>query len=116
MKHQAEVELLKTLNGQLNELPGVAKTMVQQYQMSAIVLSILNGVLFIAALAATIWLSVFFYKKYHSDDDYYYYGLGLTFSALLGGILSLGLLCTLSINIIHACAPIASIVSGLIGN
>ena len=116
MKHQAEEELLKTLNGQLNELPGVAKTMVQQYQMSAIVLSILNAVLFIAALAATIWLSVFFYKKYHSDDDdYYYYSLGLTFSALLGGILSLGLLCTLSINIIHACAPIASIVSSLIG-
>ena len=115
MKHQAEEELLKTLSGQLNELPGVAKTMVQQYQMSAIVLSILNGVLFIAALAATIWLSVFLYKKHHSDDDYYYYGLGLTLSALLGGILSLGLLCTLSINIIHACAPIASIVSSLIG-
>lgn len=118
MKYQAEEELLKTLNGQLNELPSVAKTMVQQYQMSAIVLSILNGVLFIAALAATIWLSVFFYKKLHSDDDYeyYYYGLGLTLSALLGGVLSLGLLCTLSINIIHACAPIASIVSGLTGN
>lgn len=114
MKHQAEVELLKTLNGQLNELPGVAKTMVQQYQMSAIVLSILNGVLFIAALAATIWLSVFFYKKHHSDYDYY--GLGLTLSASLGGVLSLGLLCALSINIIHACAPIASIVSSLIGN
>ncbi len=41
MKHEAEQELLKTLNGQLSELPAVAKTMVQQYQMSAIVLSIL---------------------------------------------------------------------------
>ena len=46
MKHEAEQELLKTLNGQLSELPAVAKTMVQQYQMAAIVLSILCGVLF----------------------------------------------------------------------
>ncbi|MCC4486218.1 hypothetical protein [Limosilactobacillus reuteri] len=30
MKHEAEQELLKTLNGQLSELPAVAKTMVQQ--------------------------------------------------------------------------------------
>lgn len=61
MKREAEQELLKTLNGQLSELPAVAKTMVQQYQMAAIVLSVLCGVLFIAALIGTIWLSYYFF-------------------------------------------------------
>ncbi|WP_323074670.1 hypothetical protein [Limosilactobacillus reuteri] len=55
MKHEAEQELLKTLNGQLSELPAVAKTMVQQYQMSAIALSILCSVILIAVLIGTIW-------------------------------------------------------------
>ena len=63
MKHEAEQELLKTLNGQLSELPAVAKTMIQQYQMSAIVLSIIFGVLFIATLIITIWLALYFYKE-----------------------------------------------------
>jgi len=63
MKHEAEQQLLKTLNGQLSELPSVAKTMVQQYQMSAIVLSVLCGILFITCLVATIWLSIHFLKS-----------------------------------------------------
>lgn len=67
MKHEAEQELLKTLNGQLSELPAVAKTMVQQYQMSAIVLSILCGVLFVTVLIGTIWLSRYFFKKVKSS-------------------------------------------------
>ncbi|EGS37980.1 conserved domain protein [Limosilactobacillus oris F0423] len=59
MKHEAEQQLLKTLNGQLNELPAIAKTMVQQYQLSAIVLSVLCGVFLIASLIGTIWLSTY---------------------------------------------------------
>lgn len=112
MKHEAEEELLKTLNGQLSELPSVAKTMVQQYQMSAIVLSILCGVLFIAALAGTIWLSVFFYKKHEDWNDSYDFASAMT--ALVGGIISVGMLTSLCVNIIHACAPIASIISDLL--
>lgn len=83
MKHEAEQELLKTLNGQLSELPAVAKTMVQQYQLSAIVLSILCGVLFIAALIGTIWLSMFFFRKHRDHHDSYDFVSGMT--AMLGG-------------------------------
>lgn len=112
MKNEAEQELVRTLNGQLSELPAVAKTMVQQYQMSAIVLSIMCGVLFVAALIGTIWLSVFFYKKHSSwKDDY---GLVSALTATIGGMVSIGLLVPLSINIIHACAPTASIIEDLL--
>ena len=111
MKHEAEQELLKTLNGQLSELPAVAKTMVQQYQMSAIVLSILCGVILIAVLIGTIWLSVFFYKKHSSYDDDYDLAYWLT--ALVGGLSSLTVLMCLTVNIIHACAPITSIIQDL---
>lgn len=114
MKHEAEAELLKTMNGQLSELPSVAKTMVQQYQMSAIVLSILCGVLFIVALAATTWLSVFCYRK--NKTSYGDYAEGLMASLLFGGSISLMLFVALCCNIIHACAPIASIISSMFRN
>ncbi|MCC4373859.1 hypothetical protein [Limosilactobacillus reuteri] len=115
MKHEAEQELLKTLNGQLSELPAVAKAMIQQYQLSAIVLSILCGVLFIAALIGTIWLALYFYKKKEVSnlysnhyDDYLWY-------VLFGGIpLNIVLFVSLTINIVHACAPIASIIKDLL--
>lgn len=112
MKREAEQELIKTLNGQLSELPSVTKTMVQQYQMSAIVLSVLCGVLFIAAVAGTIWLSVWCYKKHTRDYDDYI--IGLVTSASFGGILNIGLLLALCDNLIHACAPIASIVANIL--
>ncbi|WP_085680698.1 hypothetical protein [Limosilactobacillus reuteri] len=112
MKHEAEQELLKTLNGQLSELPAVAKTMVQQYQMSAIVLSVLFGVLFVAALIGTIWLSIFFFRKHRDYNDDYDFASAMT--AMFGGIMSVCLLTALCLNIIHACAPIASIVKDLL--
>lgn len=114
MKHEAEQELIKTLNGQLNELPSVAKTMVQQYQMSAIVLSVLSGVLFVVALVGTIWLSVWCYKK--SQDSYGDYDIGLIMSLICGGGASFGMLLALCDNLIHACAPIASIISSIFGD
>ena len=114
MKHEAKQELIKTLNGQISELPSVAKTMVQQYQMSAIVLSVLFGVLFVVALAGTIWLSVWCYKK--SKTDYGDYDLGFMLSIMCGGSLSLAILIFLCFNIVHACAPIASIISSIFSN
>lgn len=115
MKHEAEQELIKTLNGQLSELPAVAKTMVQQYQMSAIVLSVLCGVLFIAALAGTIWIAVFFYKKNEQSTDWTDdYGFVSAMVAICGGAVSLFMLGALALNLIHACAPIASIISDLL--
>ena len=112
MKHEAEQELLKTLNGQLSELPAVAKTMIQQYQMSAIVLSVLCGVLFIAVLIGTIWLSIFFFKKHRDYHDSYDFVSAMT--AIFGGAMSLCLFTVLCLNIIHACAPIASIITDLL--
>lgn len=109
MKHEAEQELLKTLNGQLGELPTVAKTMIQQYQTSAIVLSIIFGVLFIATLIITIWLALYLHKKeevsnsYNDDDGMWY----VLFSGIL---LNIVLFISLIINIIHACTPITSII------
>lgn len=119
MKHEAEQELLKTLNGQLSELPAVAKTMVQQYQLSAIVLSILCGVLFIAALIGTIWLSHYFFKKgeNQSFQDKVYgtdYTTGCITTSFVGGFLSVITLSYLVINVIHACAPISSIIKYLL--
>lgn len=119
MKHEAEQELLKTLNGQLSELPAVAKTMVQQYQMSAIVLSILCGVLFIAVLIGTIWLAHYFFKKGENQSfhDKVYrtdYTVGCIATSFAGGLLSVIMLSCLVINVIHACAPIASIIQSLL--
>lgn len=114
MKHEAEEELIKTLNGQLSELPSVAKTMVQQYQMSAIVLSVICGVLFVAALVGTIWLAVWCYKK--SKTDYGDYDLGFMLSITCGGAVSLLTLIMFCDNLIHACAPIASIISSIFSN
>lgn len=111
MKHEAEEELIKTLNGQISELPSVAKTMVQQYQTSAIVLSVVWGVLFIVVLAGTIWLAVWCHKK--SKTDYGDYDLGLVLSITCGGALSLLTLLMFCYNLIHACAPIASIISSI---
>lgn len=114
MKNQAEAELIKTLNGQLKELPALAKTMVQQYQLSAIVLSALCGVLFVAALVGTVWLSVWCYKK--SKTDYGDYWIGIIVSSSIGGIASIGMFLALCENLIHACAPIASIISSIFSN
>ncbi|WP_323075205.1 hypothetical protein [Limosilactobacillus reuteri] len=119
MKHEAEQELLKTLNGQLSELPAVAKTMVQQYQMSAIALSILCSVILIAVLIGTIWLSRYFFKKGEKQSfedkmegtDYIEY---CEATVIAGGSLSIFTFFGLIVNIIHACAPIVSIIKGLL--
>ena len=112
MKHEAEQQLLKTLNGQLSELPSVAKTMVQQYQMSAIVLSIICGVLFLALTGLLAWGAIELIKKYKEDPYYDYEGI-----LMLGGFVGIPLEAVLfigtSINIIHACAPIASLITSI---
>lgn len=111
MKHQAEVELLKTLNGQLNELPGVAKQMVQQYQLSAIVTSVFCVVGLITIIAGTK-LVVNWCKKqpdYDGDED-------LIMIVMFGVCLSVIMSVILWINVVHACAPIYSIVQSILGH
>ena len=115
MKHEAEQELLKTLNGQLSELPTVSKTMIQQYQTSAIVLSIIFGVLFIATLIITIWLALYFYKKEEVSNSYNNHYDDYLWDVLIGGIsLNIMWFISLIINIIHACTPITSIIRDLL--
>lgn len=115
MEHEATEQLIRTLNGQLKELPSLAKTMVQQYQMSAIVLSILFGALFVGALAGTIWATVFFYKKNQQSTDWTDdYGLVSAMVAAIGGFVSLILLGALCFNLVHACTPISSLVSSFL--
>lgn len=112
MKHEAEQQLIRTLNGQLNELPSVTKTMVQQYQMSAIVLSIICGVLFLALTGLLAWGAIELIKKYKEDPYYDYEGI-LMLGCFVGIPLEATLFIVTSINIIHACAPIASLISNL---
>ena len=108
MKHQAEAELLKTLNGQLNELPSVAKQMVQQYQLSAIVASAFCIVGLIAIIVGTM-LVLSWFRKQHDDDDPI---ATVTFGVSLGAIMSV----ILWINVMHACAPIYSIVQSILNH
>ena len=109
MKHEAEQQLLKTLNGQLSELPSVAKIMIRQYQMSAIVLSIICFLVFTGLL---IWGTIELIKKYKKDPYGDYDGI-LMLGTFVGIPLEISLLVATSINIVHACAPIASLVSNL---
>lgn len=119
MKHEAEQELLKTINRQSSELPAVVKAMVQQYQTSAIVLSILCGVLFIAALIGTIWLAHYFFKKGENQSPHDKicgtdYTVGCIATSFVGGFLSVIMFSCSVINVIHACAPIISIIQSLL--
>ena len=112
MKHEAEQQLLRTLNGQLSELPSVAKIMIRQYQMSAIVLSIICGVVFLVFTGLLIWGTIELIKKYKKDPYGDYDGI-LMLGTFVGIPLEISLLVATSINIVHACAPIASLVSNL---
>lgn len=111
MKHEAEQELIKALTGQIKEIPTVAKTMVQQYQMSAIVMATLCvAVLVIAIIGSGILLryTVKEAKKNHSDvldDD------GVCFAVIVAFATNLPLMFMLCVNLIHACTPITSLVN-----
>ena len=117
MKHEAEEQLLKTFNGQLKGMPAVAKTMVHQYQTSAIVLSIICGVGLIVTLIGTIWLAVFFYKKHEASSSWSDGNdTACLFTSLIGGTTSFVWICCLIDNVIHACSPITSILSSMFGS
>ena len=109
---EAEKQLLQTLNGQLRDLPSVAKIMIQQYQMSAIVLSVIFGSLFLALTGLLAWGAIELIKKYKEDPYYDYEGI-----LMLGGFVGIPLEAVLFIgtiiNIIHACAPIASLITSI---
>lgn len=109
---EAEKQLLQTLNGQLRDLPSVAKIMIQQYQMSAIVLSVICGVLFLVFTGLLVWGTIELIKK-HKKDPYGDYEGILMLGSFVGIPLEVALLVATSINIIHACAPIASLITSI---
>lgn len=107
MKHEAEQELIKTLTGQIKEIPTVAKTMVQQYQTSATVLSALCVVgIIIALIIAAVFMKLALSNKDNEEwcENYACVSFG---SAFFG----LALLVPLVINLTHALSPITSIVN-----
>ena len=112
MMKEAEKQLLQTLNGQLRDLPSVAKIMIQQYQMSAIVLSVICGVLFLVFTGLLIWGTIELIKKY-KKDPYGDYEVIVMLGCFVGIPLEVALLAATSINIVHACAPIASLITSI---
>lgn len=109
---EAEKQLLQTLNGQLRDLPSVAKIMIQQYQMSAIVLSVICGVLFLVFTGLLVWGTIELIKKY-KKDPYGDYEVIVMLGCFVGIPLEVVLLVATSINIVHACAPIASLITSI---
>lgn len=108
---EAEKQLLQTLNGQLSELPSVAKIMIEQYQMSAIVLSVICGVIFIVLTGLLIWAIIRLIKeRYNSyiDNEFLWLLVGL-----VGVPLDASLFIGLVVNVTHACAPIASLITSI---
>lgn len=109
---EAEKQLLQTLNGQLSELPSVAKIMIQQYQMSAIVLSVICGVIFIVLTGLLIWAIIRLIKEHNKnsyiDNEFLWLLVGL-----VGVPLDASLFIGLVINVTHACAPIASLITSI---
>lgn len=109
---EAEKQLLQTLNGQLRDLPSVAKIMIQQYQMSAIVLSIICGVIFLVFTGLLIWGTIELIKKYKKDPYGDYDGI-LMLGTFVLIPLDIALFIGLTINVAHACAPIASLITSI---
>jgi hypothetical protein len=109
---EAEKQLLQTLNGQLRDLPSVAKIMIQQYQMSAIVLSVIFGALFLALTGLLIWGSIELIKKFKKDPFGDYEAI-VMLGSFAGIPLEVALLAATTINIFHACAPIASLITSI---
>lgn len=110
MKNEAINELIKTLNGQLRELPSAAKMMVHQYQTSAIVLSVACVIFMIAIFAGMVYVTKKLYSRayeeHHNDVK------DILQASWIGGVIAEGVLIfSLSVNLIHAFSPISSLIS-----
>lgn len=119
MTHEAEQALLKTLNGQLSQLPSVAKAMIHQYQITNLTFTIIYIILSIILFTlAVLWYKHFMakYQQTPSDDDF----LSWDFTAYLGS----GLLVIVGVimfgsglgDLYHSMNPVYSIVSDIISN
>lgn len=122
MKNEAIQALIKTLNGQLSQLPSVAKTMVKQYQMSATVNAIITGISLVVILTVMIIMTVKWYHLYvqchregrNIDDEPLYTIWGYVVG--IGTISSMFLFVIFFINLNHAISPIYSIITSITGH
>lgn len=118
MKKEAEAQLIKTLDGQMKQLPGVAKTMVQQYQASAIALTIIFTIMFILSVLTAIIICKKRFKQVQKENSDYVSDVVYEdfLTLILQGCIPAGMLtfCGVIINLIHAMAPIASILNQII--
>ncbi len=122
MKNEAIQALIKTLNGQLSHLPSVAKTMVKQYQMSAMVNAIIIGVILVVILTVMVIMTV---KRYHLYVQCHKEGKDIDDEPLdticgyvvgIGTVLSVILFIIFFANLNHAINPIYSIITGITGH
>ncbi|MBF0600848.1 MULTISPECIES: hypothetical protein [Limosilactobacillus] len=118
MKHEAEVQLLKTLNGQMQEMPGTVKTMIQQYQMSAIIFSIICVICMLLILGGLIYGTKKIIKKYDKASSYIVEEKNYCLWTLwgVGGFAESIFFIALSFNLVHAITPISSMLSSIFGN
>lgn len=112
MKHEAEEQLIKTLNGQLKDLPGVTKTMVHQYQMASIAECIVSFlIMFILSYAIyRVWK----YGNGHKDS-FGDWPAPVFVCELVLPIALISITIVALVTLIHAFAPIYGILSGLVG-
>ena len=118
MKHEAEVQLLKTLNGQMQEMPGTVKTMIQQYQMSAIIFSIICVICMLLIIGGMIYGTKKITKVYDAKPSYMDDDRNLAFGMLwvVGGFAEFILFIVLSFNLVHVITPVSSMLSSIFGN
>lgn len=119
MTHEAEQALLKTLNGQLSQLPSVTKAMIHQYQITNLTFTIIYILLSIILFTLAVpWHKHFMAKHQQipNDDNV----LSYDFIAYLGS----GLLIIVGVilfgsglgDLYHFMNPVYSIVSDIISN
>lgn len=119
MKNEAIQALLKTLNGQLSQLPSVTKAMIHQYQITNLTFTIIYIILSIILFTLAVpWYKHFMEKHQQipNDDDF----LSWDFIAYLGS----GLLIIVGVimfgsglgDLYHFMNPVYSIVSDIISN
>ena len=118
MKHEAEVQLLKTLNGQMQEMPGTVKTMIQQYQMSAIIFSIICVICMLFIIGGMIYGTKKIIKVYDEASSYIDGERNGCLWILwgVGGFVESIFFIALSLNLVHAIPPISSMLSSIFGN
>ena len=107
MKHEAEEQLIKTLNGHLSSVPSVAKEYIHQYQMSALVWTVFFAIILLACIGYAWWYFAKGHQILKKFEGEYCTILADAFVAIVMTVF-------IVINIAEIVAPIPHIVSGIL--